>query len=63
MTQRIRQRADALPVVGVTANAGGEEKQRYFWSPVWTAVCRSCDAGCVETDAGGGAERVRKTRA
>ncbi len=40
LTQRIRQLGLTLPVVGVTANALAEEKQRCT-SPVWTAVCRS----------------------
>lgn len=40
LTQRIRQLGLTLPVVGVTANALAEEKQRCP-SPVWTVVCRS----------------------
>ncbi len=40
LTQRIRQLGLTLPVIGVTANALAEEKQRCLES-VWTVACRS----------------------
>ncbi len=54
--------ADVLPVVGVTANAlAGREVNVASESWYGQLFVKTCDAGCVETDAAVYAERVRKT--
>nr|WP_318384139.1 two-component system sensor histidine kinase RcsC [uncultured Enterobacter sp.] len=62
LTQRIRQLGLTLPVVGVTANALAEEKQRCLESGMDSCLSKPVTLDVLEQTVGVYAERVRKTR-
>ncbi|EJK0415666.1 two-component system sensor histidine kinase RcsC [Salmonella enterica] len=63
LTQRIRQLGLTLPVVGVTANALAEEKQRCLESGMDSCLSKPVTLDVLKQTLAVYAERVRKTRA
>jgi two-component system capsular synthesis sensor histidine kinase RcsC len=63
LTQRIRQLGMTLPVVGVTANALAEEKQRCLESGMDSCLSKPVTLDVLKQTLSVYAERVRKTRA
>ncbi|EDY9114217.1 response regulator, partial [Salmonella enterica] len=63
LTQRIRQLGLTLPVVGVTANALAEEKQRCLESGMDSCLSKPVTLDALKQTLAVYAERVRKTRA
>ena len=62
LTQRIRQLGLTLPVVGVTANALAEEKQRCLESGMDSCLSKPVTLDVLKQTLSVYAERVRKTR-
>ena len=62
LTQRIRQLGLTLPVVGVTANALAEEKQRCLESGMDNCLSKPVTLDVLKQTLSVYAERVRKTR-
>ena len=62
LTQRIRQLGLTLPVVGVTANALAEEKQRCLESGMDSCLSKPVTLDVLQQTLATYAERVRKTR-
>ena len=62
LTQRIRQLGLTLPVVGVTANALAEEKQRCLESGMDSCLSKPVTLDVLKQTLSIYAERVRKTR-
>ena len=62
LTQRLRQLGHVFPVVGVTANALAEEKQRCMDAGMDNCLSKPVTLDVLKTTLGIYAERVRKTR-
>ncbi|MDE1184924.1 MAG: two-component system sensor histidine kinase RcsC [Pantoea sp.] len=62
LTQRLRQLGHAFPVIGVTANALAEEKQRCMESGMDNCLSKPVTLDVLKTTLAIYAERVRKTR-
>ena len=62
LTQRLRQLGHAFPVIGVTANALAEEKQRCMEAGMDNCLSKPVTLDVLKTTLAVYAERVRKTR-